>query len=325
MDAVADHYGRVAALEAHGISAIYEDWALGIAENEEVRSLIAHLPRPKQQANLVFAASRSKGAPLAEYGAFREWLLSTWAEVVPVILARSTQTNEAARCATLLPQIAAISGPVALLEVGASAGLCLYPDSYSYRYHSAGTLHKIDPKDGSSSVVLDCDLRGALDVPTGLPDVVWRGGVDLNPIDVTDIDSLNWLEALVWPEHDERRDRLRAAARLVTQDPPLLVAGDLTTEVANLATQVPDDCTLVVFHSGVLAYLSVEDRHRFIDQVSALDAVWLSNEGVTVLPKVAAQVPREIKTHGDFVLAKNGIPVAITAPHGQYYRALQTK
>ena len=324
MDAVADYYGRFAALEARGSSAIFEDWALGIAGDVEVRSLIAHLPRPKQQANLVFAASRSKGAPLAEYDVFREWLLSRWAEVVPVVLARSTQTNEAARCATLLPHIASISGPVALLEVGASAGLCLYPDRYSYRYHSAGTLHKVDPKDGPSSVVLDCDLRGALDVPIGLPDVVWRGGVDLNPIDVTDIDSLNWLEALVWPEHDERRDRLRAAARIVAQDPPLLVAGDLNAEVANLAAQAPDDATLVVFHSAVLAYLEVEDRNRFVDQVSALDAVWLSNEGVAVLPEVAAQLPTGIAVNGDFVLAKNGVPVALTAPHGQYYRALPT-
>ena len=92
-------------------------------------------------------------------------------------------------------------------------------------------------------------------MPIRLPDVVWRGGVDLNPIDVTDIDGLNWLEALVWPEHDERRDRLRAAARIVAQDPPLLVAGDLNAEVANLAAQAPDDATLVVFHSAVLAYL----------------------------------------------------------------------
>ncbi len=161
-------------------------------------------------------------------------------------------------------------------------------------------------------------------MPIGLPDVVWRGGVDLNPIDVTDADSLNWLEVLVWPEHDERRDRLRAAARIVAQDPPLLVAGDLNAEVANLAAQAPDDATLVVFHSAVLAYLEVEDRNRFVDQVSALDAVWLSNEGVAVLPEVAAQLPTGIAVNGDFVLAKNGVPVALTAPHGQYYRALPT-
>jgi hypothetical protein len=39
------------------------------------------------------------------------------------MLARRTQTNEAARCATLLPTLAALPQPLALIEVGASAGL----------------------------------------------------------------------------------------------------------------------------------------------------------------------------------------------------------
>jgi hypothetical protein len=51
---------------------------------------------------------------------------------------RTTQTDEAGRCAVLL---AGLAQPLALLEVGASAGLCLYPDRYAYRYgeHAVGT------------------------------------------------------------------------------------------------------------------------------------------------------------------------------------------
>jgi hypothetical protein len=44
------------------------------------------------------------------------------------MLSRSTQTNEPARCATLLPVLAQLPQPLALNEVGASAGLCLLPD-----------------------------------------------------------------------------------------------------------------------------------------------------------------------------------------------------
>ncbi len=40
-------------------------------------------------------------------------------------MSKRTQTNEPGRCAVLLPLLAALPQPLALLEVGASAGLCL--------------------------------------------------------------------------------------------------------------------------------------------------------------------------------------------------------
>jgi hypothetical protein len=51
-----------------------------------------------------------------------------------VILARRTQTNEAARCAVLLPALAQLPQPLALIDAGASAGLTLLADRYSYDY-----------------------------------------------------------------------------------------------------------------------------------------------------------------------------------------------
>ena len=57
------------------------------------------------------------------------------------------QTNEAGRCAVLLPVLAALPQPLALLEVGASAGLCLYPDRYAYRYGDHGDrLRRTGPR-----------------------------------------------------------------------------------------------------------------------------------------------------------------------------------
>src|SRR5580700_5480496 len=41
--------------------------------------------------------------------------------------------------------------------------------------------------------------------PAGLPEVVWRAGLDLNPLDVTDPADLTWLEALIWPKHTPPR------------------------------------------------------------------------------------------------------------------------
>src|SRR4029453_559633 len=133
---------------------------------------------------------------------------------------------------------------------GTSAGLCLYPDRYSYRY----TGHpQLDPVDGPSTVVLECAAGGPVPVPDHLPEVAGRGGIDLNPLDVRHPDDLGWLEALIWPEHDDRRERLRAAAAIVAADPPRIVAGDLNARLQVLAAAAPDDATLVVFHTAVLA------------------------------------------------------------------------
>ena len=55
--------------------------------------------------------------------------------------------------------------------------------------------------------------------PHRLPEVAWRGGIDLNPLDVRRTDDVAWLDALVWPEHDDRRERLRAAAAIAAVRP----------------------------------------------------------------------------------------------------------
>ncbi len=61
-------------------------------------------------------------------------------------------------------------------DAGASAGLCLYPDRYSYRYGQ---------QIGAGVPILDCAATG-MGQPAGLPTVVWRAGLDLNPFDVND-------------------------------------------------------------------------------------------------------------------------------------------
>ncbi len=222
---LADGYRRFAELEATGVSEIYFDWASGIADDPTVLELIAALPGIKGQPNLVFAAARFVGAPVGSYAEFRDWIVEHWESVVPVILARSTQTNEAARCAVLLPVLERLDGPLSLIEAGAAGGLVLYPDRYSYRYVVDGTTERLtlDPSTGPSPVELPCTID-ATSVPTRLPEVAWRAGVDLNPIDVADPDQLAWLETLVWPEHRERRERLHRAAALVAADPPHLIA-----------------------------------------------------------------------------------------------------
>lgn len=298
------------------MSACYEEWAHGVADDPDTIALIDELPSPKRQPNLVFSAARFQGAPTGPYHLFRDWLHAHWIEVQATALTHATQTNEAARCALNVPALAAIDGPLALLEVGASAGLCLYPDRYSYRYSGH---EQLDPADGPSTVVLGCETSGPVPVPGRLPDVVWRGGIDLNPLDVRHADDLAWLDALVWPEHDDRRERLRAAAAIVAADPPTIIAGDLNEKLRGLAATVPDGATLVVFHTAVLAYLDEAGRARFADLVAELPGHWLSVEARSIMPGIHVRDDVE-NDSTDFVLALDGVQLAWAQPHGRSIR-----
>lgn len=327
-----DYYGKFARLEASGTSPIYTAWAEGVAADDEVIALLLELPRPKRQANLLFAAARHLGAGEGSYADLRTWLLDDWAKVRELMLARSTQTNEAGRCATLLPALARVPGPLALIEVGASAGLCLYPDRYSYRFTvteaawSSGSSAKsttLDPADAPSPVVLECELTNTA-VPNRLPEVAWRAGIDLNPLDITDADQREWLTSLIWPEHESRRERLLAAASVAAADPPYLVRGDLLATIETLLAEVPAGNQPVVFHSAVLAYIDAEARARFASLMQSRDdLVWISNEGASVLPDTRAQLETlGIEPDGRFVLSVDGRAVALTGPHGQSFTGL---
>lgn len=315
MTSVRNLYQRFAEIEARGVSDVYEQWALGVAGDPEVSELIASFAGNKRQPNLVFAAARMLGAPQAGYDELRNWLLSRWGEVRSLVLSRSTQTNEAARCAVLLPFLAGIRQPLALIEVGASAGLCLYPDRYSYRYDVQGHARELDPEGGESEVVLRCPVAGVERVTWTIPNVVFRAGIDLNPLDPNDAEDINWLEALIWPEHDDRRARLRKAARIAASDPPRLVRGDASDEIAALVAAAPREAHVVVFHSAVLVYMTPGARQRFLETVSALPVTWISNEGADVLPEVTRQVERPI--NGRTIVSVDGRARGLVGPHGQ--------
>ena len=317
MTSTAEHYRRFSERDAAPVSPIFADWARGVADDGAILAAIDALPEDKRHPTLVFASARWAGCPVEGWSVAGPWMIEHWAEIEPVIRARATQTNEAGRCATLLGELASIDGPIALLEVGTSAGLCLYPDRYSYRYRGVRGETALDPADDVSDVILPCELIGDIPAPTRLPDVVWRAGIDRSPVDLRDEDQLRWLDTLIWPGQDHRRPRLRAAARILRDDPPLIVHGDLVDELAATAALAPAGATLVVFHSAVLMYPEPTRRELFVEAVGALDAVWLSNEIENVVPGIGERMPAGVDSTGRFVLARNGVPVALTGSHGQ--------
>ncbi len=299
-------YAEFAARETHGISPIYERLSVTVSHDDEVLSLLGLLPPAKRQPNLLFGVVRFLGGPVQDPAAFRDYVVTGWPVIEEEIRTRATQTNEAGRCAVLLPVLAALPQPLALLDVGASAGLCLYPDKYSYRYG--------DYRIGEGDPLLDCTATG-MALPAGRPEVVWRAGLDLNPLDVTNPADLAWLDALIWPEHAHRRARLRAAAALATAEPPLLVRGDLVDDLPALAAQAPANATLVVFHTSVLYQVPPPRREAFTRTVRALPGHWIANEDPDVLTYPTLPTPPDGALRN--VLALDGTPLAWTRPHGQ--------
>lgn len=298
-------------------SPCFAAWAASVAADPELVAWLSGLPSLKQQPNLVFAAARWHGVPApGPYAGLRAALLGDDGRIRATILERSTQTNEAGRLATLVPVFARIEGPVALLEVGASAGLCLYPDRYSYAWRTEDGTHTL-----GSGPVLECDVEGNFTAPTSSPQVEWRGGIDLNPLDVTDEDQMAWLTTLVWPEQDERRTRLRAAIEVARTDPPRITPGNLLTELPMRVEEAAAYGTVVVFHSAVIAYLEGPDRrvfHRLMtDLVADGRCRWVSNEGRGVLPEVTATGPEVSDDALPFVLGLDGRALAWTHGHGR--------
>lgn len=313
VDDVSTRYSDFARYEVRGRTPVYLAWARGIADDPATCELIARLPRIKRQPVLVFAAARHAGATETEdYDEFRSFLHSRWAEVEQIVLTHSTQTNEAKRCAVLLPFLSMLPGPLSLVEVGAAAGLCLYPDRYSYRYRTPDGVVALDPVTGPSSVVIGCAIDAGIAAPTRLPDVAWRAGIDLNPLDVGDPDDVAWLRALVWPEHHDRRERLEAACALVATDRPHLVRGDLLDDLDELLGSAPTDAHLVVFHSQVLMYVEPAARERFVERMRGLDGTWISHEDSRVLGSSAG-----LAHDGRTVLTVDDVPVARADPHGR--------
>jgi hypothetical protein len=294
-------------------SPLYEALSLGVLGDPEMLELAARCPPIQPSANLLFGAvhqlllagdphplrdfypdvvsgEREPRAPGEEtYRLFREFVHAHLDFVVEVLETRRVQTNVVRRTTCLVPLFATVAEegggrPLALIEVGASAGLNLHWDRYLHRYElpSGGTFEWGDP---ASRVQLSTRVRDSAPLPAIPPEllVAWRVGLDLNPVDVADPESMLWLRALIFPEHLERHGTIEAAARVALEHPTRLVAGDAVEQLPDLMRSAPEDASLCLYASMVLNQLPREARAALwerVAEVSRARRVWfLSMEG----------------------------------------------
>src|ERR1044071_3180837 len=185
--------------------------------------------------------------------------------VVAVAVRRKPRAGETGRCAVLSPAVAEAArrlgaDAVGLIDVGCSAGLNLTVDRVGITYSNGQSLG-----DPSSPVQLPVSIVGDRLAPArAMPEVVARVGVDLDPVDVTDVDDARWLRACLWPDQPERIARLEAEMALAATAPPLLLQGDAVEVVPDAFARVPADALPVVTTTWALSHFPLESRLRFL-------------------------------------------------------------
>ncbi|GAA2040154.1 DUF2332 domain-containing protein [Terrabacter terrae] len=266
-------------------------------------------------ANVVGRDSLAAGDP---WPGVRATVLEHAEELRHLIATRTTQTNEVNRSVYLAAGLAAagrLSGegspapapavaPVALVELGASAGLLLGLDRY--RVTTVTT-------DGNRSSVGDaaspvrCE---GLDRSVGhralgpLPQVLGRAGVDREPVDLEDEDAVRWLLACLWPDVPGRVERFRTARQLMRSRPPLVLQGDLVGDVARGVDAAREQARgvggvehVVVYSSWALTYVDRDRRAALAQNLAGIAGTvprltWLTAEPPGCVPGLPDDDPR---------------------------------
>ena len=281
------HAKNIYAVSSINSSPLYEQLSLEIATDPTILSLVTEVDLSQQVSNLLLGAVHyllfsGITSPLANYYPslsanplprneayphFRTFCLEQADPIRQLVTTKRVQTNEVRRCTGLLPAFGMVAKrsknrPLALVEIGPSAGLHMLWDRYGYNYKEAGYVGNRE-----SHVQLSCTPRGNIHppLPNGMPTVAYRIGIDLAPIDVRDETAIRWLRALIWPEHMDRAELLEQAVQIARLDPPPLVAGNAIDVLPQILPAVPVDTVLCVYHSYTLNQCSKPVREKILE------------------------------------------------------------
>lgn len=299
------------------------------------------VPAARWYASVVGREHLPTGDPWPEV---RATVMEHRGELTDLMATRSTQTNEVNRSVYLAAALAMAGSegahhvdgptPIALVELGASAGLLLGVDRYDIELVSAAGTTRL----GRSGSAVRCHgedrSRPALPGLT-LPRVEGRAGVDLHPVRLDDVDGVRWLMACLWPDVPGRVERFVAARDLMLLDPPHLVAGDMVdampSAVSSARAGSRADAHVVVFSSWALTYVSPERRAALeaaLEQLSreVAELSWLTAEPEGCAPGVPLQPARHLGAGGTVLglrrwrSGRERPPVALGTchPHGEW-------
>ncbi|YBZ95816.1 DUF2332 domain-containing protein [Bacillus sp. AK031] len=288
---LSETFKRFADNECKGSSDLYERLSLEIANDDEILELSANAGEGQPVPNLLFGAVhylllKGKDHPLKDYypsiagspkspeeafSAFKNFSRIHREEIIKLLKTKLVQTNEVRRCAYLYPVFSHIfnktNKPLAMIEIGTSAGLQLLWDQYSYSYGTGKSYGN-----QASDVKISASIKGR-NVPDFLddsPPVSHRIGLDLHINDLADEEDYLWLNALIWPEHQDRRKLFEKAAEHVKAASIEFIEGDGIEMLPQLSKNIPADSVLCVFHTHVANQIPREGKEKLLEEIKRI-------------------------------------------------------
>jgi hypothetical protein len=210
-----------------------------------------------------------------------------------ISLDSAPQTNEIARAAMLLPGFLAIARevelPLALHEIGSSAGLNLLFDRFHYRYGDA------EWGDAVSPLRLAPDIGGNPVPVHGRLEIERRLGSDIAPVDIAAAEERLRLKSYIWADQTTRLQRLDAALGLAAMQPFKLERADAAAFVRRSLASRQRGAAYVLFHSIMWQYLPEDAKASITTELQGAGAVatvgspiaWLRMEPLSTTEKHA--------------------------------------
>jgi hypothetical protein len=182
-------------------------------------------------------------------------------DLVRARLHRTVQTNEPGRSAVLFAGLLWLTDrhrrPIRLLEIGASAGLNLIADRYSYLVGGRdlgdpeSPLRFVDPWTPPPPIDLEATASALR--------IVARAGCDLSPLDPTHAEDQLTLLSYIWPDELHRIDRMRAALAVAGRDRVPVAVRRASEWLPEAMDAGSDDELTVVWHSVMRQYVDSEE------------------------------------------------------------------
>ncbi|KWU62684.1 hypothetical protein AWW70_14800 [Bacillus mycoides] len=284
---IANLFRDFSANECKGSSVLYEYLSIKISEDEEVLTLASYAQPGQPVTNLLLGAVhylllKGKEHSLKNYYQslvenafyqFKDFCHVYREEIISLLQTKLVQTNEVRRCAYLYPSFCYIfnkvNKPLALIEIGTSAGLQLFWNQYRYSY---GTEEMYGNR--QSNVHLQSEIKGEKK-PSFLkqsPPVMERIGLDLHVNNLNDEEDYLWLRALIWPEHKERLELFDQAATLVKEKSVQLIEEDGVALLPAIANQIREDAVICIFHTHVANQIPENVKHKLEKQIKEIGA-----------------------------------------------------